>query len=77
MPTTLIPALLLNTLLVLNLIQESEIAADFNDLGKLLLGGFSAAVVVAIGFTFVKIRLRDKKPQTAQFISISNSEREE
>ncbi|MDQ2920972.1 MAG: hypothetical protein M3R52_05090 [Acidobacteriota bacterium] len=52
-------------------LQVAE-ATDFNDLGKMLLGGFALAIVVAVLFVFVKLRLRDKKPQTAEFLSISN-----
>jgi len=52
-------------------ILPDETAADFNDLGRKLLGGFVLAVVVAVAFTFIKLRLRDKKPP-AQFISISS-----
>lgn len=52
-------------------VQEAE-AADFNDLGKMLLGGFVLAIAVAVLFVFVKLRLRDKKPHTAEFLSISN-----
>ena len=47
---------------------------DFNDLGKLMLLGFGAAVVFAVGFTFVRLRLREKAPQTSNFISISSKE---
>lgn len=60
--------------LLLNL-QEAPTAA-FDDLGKLLLGGTVAAVVLAIGFTLVRLRMRDKKPQTSNFISISSAENE-
>jgi hypothetical protein len=52
-------------------VQEAE-ATDFNDLGKMLLGGFALAIAVAVLFVLVKLRLRDKKPQTAQFLSISH-----
>ena len=52
------------------LLQEN--AGNFDDLGKLLLGGVAAAIVVAVGFTLVRFRLRDKKPQTSSFISISS-----
>ena len=52
------------------LLQEN--ASNFDDLGKLLLGGVLAAIVVAVGFTLVRFRLRDKKPQTSSFISISS-----
>ena len=51
-----------------------ETTTDFNDLGKLLLGGVLAALVCAVGFTFVRLRLRDKRPPTSSFISISASE---
>ena len=61
-------------LLLFNL-QEAPTAA-FDDLGKLLLGGTVAAVVLAIGFTLVRLRMRDKKPQTSSFISISSVEKE-
>ena len=69
----LIP-LCLNSLLLLNL-QESPTGA-FEDLGKLLLGGTVVAVVLAIGFTLVRLRMRDKRPQTSSFISISAVETE-
>jgi hypothetical protein len=55
------------------LLQENS--SHFDDLGKLLLGGVVAAIVVAVGFTVVRFRLRDKKPQESGFISI-NSEKE-
>ncbi|HEX5965622.1 MAG TPA: hypothetical protein VFY51_06810 [Pyrinomonadaceae bacterium] len=61
-------------LLLLNL-QETTTSA-FDDLGKLLLGGTVAAIVAAIGFTLIRLRLRDKKPQTSNFISISSVENE-
>jgi hypothetical protein len=49
-----------------------EVAQDFDDLGKLLLGGTAAAVIVAVAFTLVRFRLRDKKPAASGFISISS-----
>lgn len=54
---------------LISLMQEQTGA--FDDLGMLLLGGVTAAVVVAVGFTLIRFRLRDKKPQTSNFISIS------
>ena len=54
---------------LMSLIQETQ--TDFQDLGKLLLGGVVAAIVVAIAFTFVRMKLRDKKPHTSSFISIA------
>jgi len=66
----MIIALCLNSLVLISLFQETP--TNFEDLGKLLLGGVAAAIVVAVGFTFVRFRLRDKKPQTSSFISISS-----
>jgi len=60
--------------MVLMLLLE-ENASHFDDLGKLLLGGVVAAIVVAVGFTLIRFRLRDKKPQVSGFISI-NSEKQ-
>ena len=56
-------------LLAINLILEGE-ETDFGGLGKMMLGGFVLAIGVAVAITFVRLRLRDKKPP-AQFISIS------
>ena len=65
---------LLSLLALLNLLQETpeEATTAFNDLGKLLLGGMIAAIFLAVGFTLVRFRLQDKKPQTSNFISISS-----
>jgi hypothetical protein len=57
-------------MLLITLLQENT--GNFDDLGKLLLGGVVAAIVVAVGFTLVRFRLRDKKPPTSNFISISS-----
>ena len=57
-------------LLLIYVLQENT--GNFDDLGKLLLGGIAAAIVVAGGFTLVRFRLRDKKPHTSSFISISS-----
>ena len=61
--------LVYNSLWFISVIQETQ--TDFNDLGKLLLAGFVAAIVFALGFTFVRLRLREKSPQPSNFISIS------
>ncbi len=72
----MIALLCLNLLLLVGLIQENTTAtSQFDDLGKLLLGGVVAAIVVAVGFTLVRFRLRDKKPQTSNFISISSTDK--
>jgi hypothetical protein len=60
-------------LLLLSNVPENSTSA-FDDLGKLLLGGTVAAIVLAIGFTVIRLRIREKKPQTSGFISISSVE---
>jgi len=55
----------------MELLQENA-TSSFDDLGKLLLGGMAAAIVVAVGFVVVQFRMRDKKPPTSRFISISS-----
>jgi hypothetical protein len=58
----------------MELLQENA-TSSFDDLGKLLLYGVAAAIVVAVGFTVLRFRMRDKKPPTSSFISI-NSEKQ-
>jgi high-affinity Fe2+/Pb2+ permease len=58
-------------MLLMTLLQENP-TSSFDDLGKLLLYGVAAAIVVAVGFTVVRFRMRDKKPPTSNFISISS-----
>jgi len=67
----LLVPLCLNSLVLISLLQETT-PTNFDDLGKLLLGGVAAAIVFAVGFTLVRFRLRDKKPQRSSFISISS-----
>lgn len=54
----------------MSLLQEP--VTDFNDLGKLLLGGVAAAIVIGVAFTVVRFKLQDKKPQSSNFISINS-----
>lgn len=61
--------------IAINLLQDS-IGSDFGDLGRKLLGGFAVAVVVAIAFTVIKLRLRDKNPP-AKFISVTSCAEED
>ncbi|MFN2532355.1 MAG: hypothetical protein ABR555_13755 [Pyrinomonadaceae bacterium] len=56
------------SLLVLQLIDEG----NFNDLGKLLLFGFAAALLLAIALVFLKMRLRERKPEGSTVISITS-----
>jgi len=65
--------LCLNLLVLITLLQENT--TNFDDLGKLLLGGIAAAIVFAVGFTVVRFRLRDKKPPPSSFISISSEKK--
>lgn len=62
--------LLLVTVLV-TLLQET--ATDFNDLGKLMLGGLVAAILIAAALTVIRLKLRGKKPPPS-FISITAPE---
>lgn len=57
---------------LLSLLQETSVTTDFNDLGKLLLGGVAAAIVVAVALTLIRFKLQDKKPPASNFISISS-----
>lgn len=71
MPTAI--ALYHFSLLLISVLQD-EISSDLDGRGKQLLAGFVLAVVVAVAYTFIKLRLRDKK-LPAQFISISSFHR--
>ena len=62
--------LALEMIALIVLLQESA-TTDFNDLGKLLLGGVAAAVVVAVALVLVRFKLQDKKPPASNFISIN------
>ena len=59
------------TLLSIIFYQEA-IGSDFSALGRQLLAGFLVAVAVAVSFTIIKLRRRDKHPPTP-FISIIDS----
>lgn len=61
-------------MLLMTLLQENTATSSFDDLGKLLLYGVAAAIVVAVGFTVVRFRMRDKKPPTSNFISITDKD---
>ena len=57
---------------LLTLLQETSVTTDFNDLGKLLLGGVAAATVLAVTLVLVRFKLQNKKPPASNFISISS-----
>ena len=69
MPTVL--ALFPLAVILISLLEDNA-SSDFNDLGRKLIGGFIAAVVIAVAFAFIKLRLREKNPP-APFISITSS----
>jgi len=60
-------------MLLMELLQENA-TSSFDDLGKLLLGGVTTAIVVAVGFVLIQFRMRDKKPPTSYFISITDKD---
>jgi len=61
-------------LLLITLLQET--ATDFNDLGKLTLGGLAAAILIAVVLTVVRLKLRGKRPAAPSFISITSAEKD-
>ena len=60
---------------LISVIQEAQ--TEFQDLGKLLLVGVVAAIGVALAFTYIRFKLRDKRPPTSAFISIASKGEEE
>jgi hypothetical protein len=73
MPTTL--ALYYLSLVVISFLQDDN-SVDFSELGSKLLAGFVLAVIVAVAYTFIRLRWRDKNPPQ-RFISISPVETED
>jgi hypothetical protein len=60
----------------ISLVQEAD-SSDFNDLGKLLLGGVVLAIVIVIAFTVLRQRLQDKKPPVPSVISINSFQKKD
>jgi hypothetical protein len=60
--------------LFLFLLQENTANTSFDDLGKLLFGGVIAAILLAVAFTLVRMKLRDKRTPSSSFISINASD---
>jgi hypothetical protein len=46
----------------------------FNDLGKLLLGGVFAAIIVGIAISVLVRRMKEKHPHSSGFVSIHSRE---
>ena len=59
-----------------NSAPDSEAFSEMNDLGTIMLGGFVLAVVAAIALTIVRLKIREKKPEGARFISINSRDDE-
>jgi len=55
-------------------VSDADTLGEMNDLGTLMLGGFVLAVMTAIALTIIRLRIRDKKPESPQFISINSRE---
>lgn len=51
-----------------------EAATDFNDIGKLMLGGFAVAVILAVALTFFRLKVRERNPRKSTFTSISSAD---
>jgi hypothetical protein len=72
-----IAASLIHIMVVLEILtSDSDALAGMNDLGTLMLGGFVLAVVAAVALTIVRLRIREKKPEASQFISINSRDDE-
>ena len=56
------------------LVSDEESLGEMGDLGGLMLGGFVLAVGLAVALTFIRIRMRDKRPPEPQFISINSGQ---
>jgi hypothetical protein len=52
--------------------NDQTALSEMNDLGMLMLGGFVLAVAAAIALTIIRLRIRDKKQDVPQFVSISS-----
>ena len=63
----------LSALLALSILVQQESETNFNDLGKLMIGGVIVALLVALAFTFIRLKLRDRKPQDSGFVTIGSN----
>jgi hypothetical protein len=59
------------------LILLQETTTDFNDIGKLMLGGLAAAIILAVAFTFFRLKVQEKRPRRTSFIGINSTEGEQ
>lgn len=56
--------------------SDQTALSEMNDLGMLMLGGFVLAVAAAIALTVIRLRIREKKQDVPQFVSISSRDDE-
>jgi heme/copper-type cytochrome/quinol oxidase subunit 2 len=56
--------------------SDQSALSEMNDLGMLMLGGFVLAVAAAIALTVIRLRIREKKQNEPQFVSISSRDDE-
>jgi len=56
--------------------NDQTALSEMNDLGMLMLGGFVLAVAAAIALTVIRLRIREKKQDVPQFVSISSRDDE-
>ncbi len=56
--------------------SDQTALSEMNDLGMLMLGGFVLAVAAAIALTVIRLRIREKKQNEPQFVSISSRDDE-
>ena len=56
--------------------SDQTALSEMNDLGMLMLGGFVLAVAAAIALTVIRLRIREKKQDLPQFVSISSRDDE-
>jgi len=70
----LIVSALRNTLYAAMIIAECE-ECGFDDLGKLLLGGFAVAIVVGVAGSLLWRRKKEKDSASSGFVSIRSSGR--
>ena len=56
--------------------SDQTALSEMNDLGMLMLGGFVLAVAAAIALTVIRLKIREKKQDVPQFVSISSRDDE-
>ena len=55
---------------------DQDALSEMNDMGIAMLVGFVLAVAAAIALPVIRLKIREKKPETPQFISIHSREEE-